>query len=38
MAAEIEVAVLLPGLWAASVTDFFCDLSAPELGLSSRVE
>ena len=38
MAAEIEVAVLLPGVWAASVAHFSLDLSATYLVLSCSVE
>ena len=38
MAAGIEVAVLPPAIWVASVADFPQDLSAPDLVLSSGVE
>ena len=33
-----ELAVLLPRIWAASVVDFFWDLSTPDLVLSCGVE
>ena len=35
MAAGIEVAVLLPGIWSDSVADFSQDLSAPDLALGA---
>ena len=38
VAAGIEVAVVLPEIWAASVADFSQDLSAPDLGLSYGME
>ena len=38
MAVDIEVAVLSPEIWAASVADFSQDLSSPDLVLSCSVE
>ena len=38
MAAGTEVAVLPPGIWAASVANFSQDASAPDLALSCGVE
>ena len=37
MTAGIQVVVLLPGTWAASVVDLFQDLSAPDLAPSCSV-